>query len=122
VQALYRAGTPAFKDKPYVIVLDEMNLSHPEQYFADVLSAIERDAPLTLTNVLLEPAPSRLAEGRLLAIPSNVWFVGTANHDETTMGFADKTYDRSHVRNCRAGTRASRRGRCSPPSPSSSTR
>jgi len=36
-------------------------------------------------------------DGRILPIPSNVWFVGTANHDETTKDFADKTYDRAHV-------------------------
>ncbi|MDP7197794.1 MAG: hypothetical protein QF864_16620, partial [SAR202 cluster bacterium] len=32
-----------------------------------------------------------------LLVPSNVWFLGTANHDETTVEFADKTYDRAHV-------------------------
>ena len=37
-----------------------------------------------------------MSHDRLL-IPNNVWFVGTANHDETTVEFADKTYDRSHV-------------------------
>ena len=26
-----------------MVVLDEMNLSHPEQYFADLLSALELD-------------------------------------------------------------------------------
>lgn len=98
VQALYRAQSEAYADRPYLVVLDEMNLSHPEQYFADLLSALERGDPrLTLTNTSLEPAPSRLEEGRILRIPDNVWFIGTANHDETTMGFADKTYDRAHV-------------------------
>lgn len=98
VQALYRAQSEAFADRPYLVVLDEMNLSHPEQYFADLLSALERGDPrLALTNTSLEPAPSRLEEGRILRIPDNVWFIGTANHDETTMGFADKTYDRAHV-------------------------
>lgn len=98
VQALYRADSAAYASRPFVIVLDEMNLSHPEQYFADVLSAMERGEPrLALTNTSLQPAPERLEEGRILRIPRNVWFVGTANHDETTMGFADKTYDRAHV-------------------------
>ena len=41
--------------------------------------------------------PALLDKGSKLRIPSNVWFVGTANHDETTMDFAPKTYDRSHV-------------------------
>jgi hypothetical protein len=42
-------------------------------------------------------APLLMPDGRHLAIPSNVWFVGTANQDATTSGFADKTYDRAHV-------------------------
>ena len=45
----------------------------------------------------VEPAPTRLEDGRILRIPPNVFFVGTANHDETTMDFAPKTYDRAHV-------------------------
>jgi hypothetical protein len=45
----------------------------------------------------VSPAPTRLRSGRTLTIPQNVWFVGTANHDETTKDFADKTYDRAHV-------------------------
>jgi AAA domain (dynein-related subfamily) len=98
VQALYRAQCPGYADRPYFVVLDEMNLSHPEQYFADVLSAITQDASeVELTNVTLPGAPRRLREGRILQIPRNVWFVGTANHDETTKEFADKTYDRAHV-------------------------
>src|SRR5690606_11426114 len=32
-----------------------------------------------------------------IKIPQNVWFIGTANHDETTKEFADKTYDRAPV-------------------------
>ena len=42
-------------------------------------------------------APVGFVDGRRLRIPDNVWFVGTANHDETTKDFADKTYDRAHV-------------------------
>lgn len=35
VQGLYRASLPAYSDRPCVILLDEMNLSRPEQYFAN---------------------------------------------------------------------------------------
>ena len=100
LQALYRAGTPRWEDAIRIVLLDEMNLSHPEQYFSDLLSALElpqEDRRLVLMTHPVESAPSRLIEGRELRIPPNVWFVGTANHDETTMDFADKTYDRSHV-------------------------
>lgn len=99
--ALYKAGCPAFEDRPFIVVMDEMNLSHPEQYFADLLSALEQDPErqrLVLMTAAVDPAPKLFAQdGRSLAIPQNVWFVGTANHDETTKDFADKTYDRAHV-------------------------
>lgn len=100
LQALYRAQCPRFADVPFIVVLDEMNLSHPEQYFADLLSALEQDAgfqKLDLMTAAVDPAPALLKGGRTLLIPQNVWFVGTANHDETTKDFADKTYDRAHV-------------------------
>jgi MoxR-like ATPase len=98
--ALYKASCPQYKDSPFVVVLDEMNLSHPEQYFADLLSALEQDIQnqqLVLMSSAVESPPSLFKDGRILSIPSNVWFVGTANHDETTKDFADKTYDRAHV-------------------------
>lgn len=100
LQALYRAQCPRYAELVNIVVLDEMNLSHPEQYFADLLSALEQDPSiqkLDLMTAPVEPAPAHLRNGRTLAIPPNVWFVGTANHDETTKDFADKTYDRAHV-------------------------
>ncbi|MDH6627823.1 hypothetical protein M2271_005652 [Streptomyces sp. LBL] len=98
-KALYRAQCPAFKDRPFFIVLDEMNLSHPEQYFSGVLSALAiKDRPrLTLTTAPVGNPADLIIDGTHLAIPENVWFIGTANHDETTVGFADKTYDRAFV-------------------------
>ena len=78
-----------------------MNLSRPEQYFAEFLSALEKnDASerlITLMESSMENAPKRLVEGRKIRVPKNVWFIGTANHDETTSELADKTYDRSHI-------------------------
>ena len=100
LQALYRAGTPRYEDTVRIVLLDEMNLSYPEQYFSDLLSTLElptEDRRLVLMPHSVDPAPALFIEGRKLPIPPNVWFVGTANHDETTMDFADKTYDRSHV-------------------------
>ncbi|PYE54069.1 AAA family ATPase [Deinococcus yavapaiensis] len=99
LQALYRAHLPRYRDVPFIIVLDEMNLSHPEQYFASILSALENPErkQLPLMEASVEPAPAHLRDARILDLPDNVWFVGTANHDETTKDFADKTYDRAHV-------------------------
>ena len=100
LQALYRAQQPQYSNNPCLIVLDEMNLSHPEHYFADFLSALEQrpnDQRISLLTAKVDGAPRLLEEFRWLRIPPNVWFIGTANHDETTKDFADKTYDRSHV-------------------------
>lgn len=100
LKALYRAATPRWEDTIQIVVLDEMNLSYPEQYFSDMLSALELrqdEQRLVLMTHAVSPAPRQLQDGSRLPIPPNVWFVGTANHDETTLDFADKTYDRSHV-------------------------
>ncbi|MEZ8022145.1 AAA family ATPase [Vibrio sp. 1F255] len=100
LQGLYEAQCPSFSDRPYIILLDEMNLSRPEQYFAEFLSALEldpKDRILPLMTTELPGGPELLIDGRKLKIPENVWFIGTANHDETTFEFADKTYDRAHV-------------------------
>lgn len=101
LQALYKAQTEAWKDCCNVILLDEMNLSRPEQYFAEFLSALEKNNPderlITLSEHVVAQAPSLLIEQRKILVPKNVWFIGTANHDETTSELADKTYDRAHV-------------------------
>jgi hypothetical protein len=101
LQGLYRSQMTAYQDRCNIILLDEMNLSRPEQYFAEFLSALEKNDPrdrlISLSETRLPNAPDKLIEGRKIRVPSNVWFVGTANHDETTNEFADKTYDRAHV-------------------------
>jgi hypothetical protein len=108
-KGLYTASTPQFKKRLFFLILDEMNLSHPEQYFADFISAMEQANssifdPLTVE--LLSGMPKEIMESdrwpkylqnEKIIVPPNVWFIGTANHDETTMEFADKTYDRAHV-------------------------
>ena len=102
MQALYLAQTPKYRNRLVIVLLDEMNLSHPEQYAADVLDVLERKERAERHFELMsaqQPGqqPDGVHEGRFLPLPPNVWFVGTANHDETTKDFADKTYDRSFV-------------------------
>lgn len=104
MQALYEAGCPALSGLPVFIVLDEMNLSHPEHYFADFLSTLENEnpgnqsVPLLTSRLKGSPAPRNLLDdGKAMRVPKNCWFIGTANHDETTKGFAPKTYDRANV-------------------------
>lgn len=100
LQALYQAQSPAYQDLLHVILLDEMNLSRPEQYFADFLSTMEVEPKkrwIRLLETAPVQAPAQLREGREILLPPNVWFIGTANQDETTNAFADKTHDRAFV-------------------------
>lgn len=100
LQAMYRALTPSASDRLNVVLLDEMNLSRPEQYFADFLSALEKTADdrwIRLMESAPPNAPRLLRDGREIRLPQNLWFIGTANQDETTNELADKTHDRAFV-------------------------
>lgn len=77
---------------PYVCVLDEMNLSHPEQYLAPILSAME----LEHDEIDLHSGDAD-ESGVPRGIPylDNLVLIGTVNMDETTMGISDKVLDRA---------------------------
>jgi 5-methylcytosine-specific restriction protein B len=81
---------------PHFLILDEMNLSHVERYFADVLSAIESD-----DKIHLHRDAERKANGTLIpaevALPKNLFIIGTVNVDETTYMFSPKVLDRANV-------------------------
>jgi 5-methylcytosine-specific restriction protein B len=76
---------------PYVAILDEMNLSHPEQYLAPLLSTMETRGWIELHSFDEDttPIPPRVA------FPSNLALIGTVNMDETTHGLSDKMLDRA---------------------------
>jgi hypothetical protein len=86
-------------DIPHFLILDEMNLSHVERYFADLLSAIESDEPVHLHSDKDEnwiPAVRDGVPGEL-RLPHNLFIIGTVNVDETTYMFSPKVLDRSNV-------------------------
>lgn len=97
-KALYLAGQSKYKDTLFLIILDEMNLSHPEHYFADFLSLLEQEDEQRYISIKApqEVCPKSVVNGKL-RVPKNVRFIGTANQDETTLDFAPKTYDRSNL-------------------------
>ena len=81
-----------------------MNLAHVEHYFADFLSVLEsghRENGFTQEEIRLHSfeAPVQDAEGRAipptLALPPNLYIVGTVNVDETTHAFSPKVLDRA---------------------------
>ena len=88
----------AYRDSPVFVVLDEMNLARVEYYFADVLSAIESHHALQLhsSSVPLEGSTGGEVPSRI-AIPPNLFLVGTVNIDETTSPISDKVLDRAVV-------------------------
>lgn len=168
---LYRAGMPNYSDTPFFIILDEMNLSRVEYYFADFLSVLEdndkskweiklvdadlRSLPSELQDNILDfieqegnqriidlknniysndnklnediidpkeklefinylsrytlknsdlhskllGGPQNLINGNTIKIPENIWFIGTANRDESTFEISDKVYDRAQILN-----------------------
>lgn len=81
------------QNKPYFLILDEMNLSHVERYFADFLSAMEsgEDIPLHPSVDWIDNIPSKVK------LPKNLFIVGTVNIDETTYMFSPKVLDRANV-------------------------
>ncbi len=97
-KALYLANLPKYSNTLFFIILDEMNLSRPEHYFADFLSLLEQkeDERYISVNAPDEVFPKLIVQGKM-KVPENVRFIGTANHDETTLEFAPKTYDRSNL-------------------------
>ena len=74
------------KSYPHFLILDEMNLSHVERYFADFLSAIESKETIPLAHK---------KEG--LELPNNLFIIGTVNVDETTYMFSPKVLDRANT-------------------------
>lgn len=85
---------------PHFLVLDEMNLSHVERYFADMLSLMESRGSITLYRDADEsdgsPKITRMIDP-VLRLPDNLFVIGTVNVDETTYMFSPKVLDRASV-------------------------
>ncbi len=85
-------------DKLYFYVLDEMNISRVEYYFADFLSVLEYPVEEWQLKIMQLPynfiPPAKLMDG-IVQIPDNAYFVGTANKDDSTFTITDKVYDRA---------------------------
>jgi hypothetical protein len=95
LRALYEAG---YREEPSYIVLDEMNLARIEYYFAEMLSVLEMPSHdewvLDLVPTAWPRDPDHL-EGGKITVPDTVWFIGTANNDDSTFTITDKVYDRA---------------------------
>lgn len=90
------------KEHPYFLILDEMNMSHVERYFADFLSAMEsikREIPLHPDTPDWKDDKGNWNSGvpAKIELPKNLFIIGTVNIDETTYMFSPKVLDRAQV-------------------------
>jgi hypothetical protein len=95
LKALYEA---TYRKDINFIVLDEMNLARIEYYFAEFLSIMEMPDPSEWKIDLVPDSrasdPLKVVNGKI-NVSQNVWFIGTANKDDSTFTITDKVYDRA---------------------------
>ena len=88
----------SYTDDIYTVILDEMNISRVEYYFAEMLSILEMPSQdewiVELVPSAWDTDPKKLFGGKLKIAP-NVWYIGTINNDDSTFMVTDKVYDRA---------------------------
>lgn len=85
-----------------MVLLDEMNLAHPELYFAEFLSKLESRRNKSGKGIREDAIclDVKIGAGQpyyKLPLGRNVFWVGTMNQDETTKSLSDKVLDRSTI-------------------------
>ena len=99
LEKMYEAN---YSEDMYITVLDEMNIARVEYYFAEFLSLLELPNPderyLDVVSDKWENDPRQFEGGRI-KLPENMWFIGTANNDDSTFAISDKVYDRAMILN-----------------------
>ena len=87
-----------YQDDVRFVILDEMNIARVEYYFAEMLSILElpreEERYVAVVSNGTATDPKKMVEGKIW-IPSNVFYVGTINNDDSTFAVADKVYDRA---------------------------
>lgn len=95
LKAIYET---TYRDDICIVVLDELNLARVEYYFAEFLSLLEiPDSDEWWVDIVPDTQPGdpkNIINGKIL-LPQNVWFIGTANKDDSTFTITDKVYDRA---------------------------
>ena len=99
LQKMYEAN---YSKDIYVTLLDELNIARVEYYFAEFLSLLEipnvEERYLDVVTDTWDNDPKQLKDGRI-RLPDNMWFIGTANNDDSTFAISDKVYDRAMIMN-----------------------
>ena len=95
---LIEANKPENASKPFFLILDEMNMSYVERYFAYFLSAMESHEPIALWKDCNNESDSCVNDvPEKIGLPDNLFIIGTINVDETTYMFSPKVLDRANV-------------------------
>lgn len=91
----------SLKEQMNIVLLDEMNLAHIEQYFAEFLSKLEERRGKKEEDSQFPALAVKLGGTHAYPLPMgrNVLWVGTMNQDETTKSLSDKVLDRGIVIN-----------------------
>jgi len=99
LEKMYEAN---YSNDIYITVLDELNIARVEYYFAEFLSLLELPDPderyLDVVSDKWPTDPAQLKDGRI-KLSENMWFIGTANNDDSTFAISDKVYDRAMILN-----------------------
>jgi hypothetical protein len=97
-QKEWEEGYPGLKDAVCLVLLDEMNLAHPELYFAEFLSKLEQRRGMKGEEVpSIDVKIGAGMDSYQLPLGRNVLWTGTMNQDETTKSLSDKVLDRSII-------------------------
>jgi len=97
LQLILEASKEENQSKPYFMILDEMNLSHVERYFADFLSIMESGDSIKLYSGADRVDSNGNNIDQEIIWPKNLFIIGTVNIDETTYMFSPKVLDRASV-------------------------
>lgn len=95
LRAMYEAS---YNENVYAVILDEMNIARVEYYFAEMLSILEMPSRdewvVDIVPNAWDSDPKHIKNGQI-QIPPNMWYIGTANNDDSTFAITDKVYDRA---------------------------
>ena len=97
LRLIIEASKEENQQKPYFLILDEMNLSHVERYFADFLSVMESDEEIMLYSGKQRKSSDGIEIPNKISWPQNLFVIGTVNIDETTYMFSPKVLDRANT-------------------------
>ena len=97
-ETLKRMYEATYTEDVFLTILDEMNIARIEYYFAEMLSILEMPSRSEWVIDLVPSGwpndPKHIENGRF-RLPENMWYVGTANNDDSTFAISYKVYDRA---------------------------